>query len=277
MCYDAVEVNALKGICNFIPTENGARNIACYHFVYETNLQNLTQPFLKPYCIAYLAFRGEGTYMADGVRYRLSPGTLFFALPGQSHEILSEGGDFTYMYIAFGGEDAETLLQSFQVRRENAVFEGFTHLVDFWLSAIRRISAENAAALTESVLLYTLSFLGEDSAGKNRLNVPRFESILDYLHRNFADPEISIRKVADIFFYNEKYLSSLFLKNTGVKFTAYLTNLRMEHAVKRIRSGEVSVSRLAAECGFADPLYFSKVFRKHTGYTPSEYRKKRNT
>ena len=58
-----------------------------------------------------------------------------------------------------------------------------------------------------------------------------------------------------------------------MKFTAYLTNLRMEHAVKRIRDGDASVSRLAGECGFADPLYFSKVFKKHTGYTPSGYPK----
>jgi len=264
----------MKGICNIIPAEESKRDVIYYQFVYEGNLPNLTQPFLKPFCTAYLAFHGEGEYRADGVSYRLQPGTLFFALPNQSHEILAVGKELTYMYISFGGKDAEALLRNFQVRRENAVFEGLTHLVDFWLSAIRRMSGENAAVLTESVLLYTLSFLGKDSPGKNRLNVPRFESILDYLRRNFADPELTIRKVADIFFYHEKYLSSLFVRSTGVKFTEYLTALRMEQAVKRLQSEAVSVSQLAAECGYADPLYFSKVFKKHTGMTPTEYRKK---
>ena len=265
----------MKGICNLITPGESMRNLVFSHFVYEPNLRALKQPFLSPLCMAYLVFKGEAELRADGVRYSLLPGTLFFTFPYQSHEILAGNGECTYFYISFGGEDAERLLRSFNVRRENAVFDGFSQLIEFWLSAIRRISAENAAALTESVLLYSLSFLGEDSAGKNRVNVPRFESILDYLRRNFADAELSIRKVADIFFYNEKYLSSLFLKNTGVKFTAYLTNLRMEHAVKRIRDGDASVSQLASECGFADPLYFSKVFRKHTGYTPSGYPKEK--
>lgn len=261
----------MNGICNFISGQSRSSDILFYHFVLEANLQNLTQPLCKPGCIAYLAFRGEAVFRADGVEYALMPGTLFFTLPDQPHEILARDRDFAYLYISFGGRDAVPLLKRFGVCRENAVFGGFAHLIDFWFSAIRRIGTENAGVLTESVLLYTLSFLSDSGLGKDRTNVPRFESILDYVNRNFADPQLSVRRVADIFFYNEKYLSSLFLRNTGVRFTEYLTKLRMEHGVKLLKAGRMPVAQLAAECGFSDPLYFSKVFKKHTGYTPSEF------
>ena len=260
----------MKDICNIIPQQDSTHDLKFYHFVYEANLVSLVQPFLRSHLYAYLAFKGEATYKADGVSHHITPGTLFFAFPYQSHELIADK-DFTYLYISFGGDDAERLLKNFNIRRENAVFEGFEHLIDFWMSAIRRISPENAGTLTESVLLYTLSFINDDSAGKNRSNVPRFESILDYINRNFTDPELSISKVADIFFYNEKYLSSLFIKNTGVKFTDYLTKLRIDYAVNYISEHTVSVGDLAAACGFTDPLYFSKVFKKSTGYTPSKH------
>lgn len=260
----------LKDICNFIPQQDNARNLKFYHFVYEANLSTLAQPFFRTHIHAYLAFKGEAVFKADGTSHAVRPGTLFFSFPCQSHEIIADK-DFTYLYISFGGDDAVRLLSNFNVRRENAVFENFEHLLDFWMSAIRRINPENANTLTESVLLYTLSFINDDSAGKNRLNVPRFDSIIDYIHRNFIDPELSISKIADIFFYNEKYLSSLFIKNTGVKFTDYLTKLRIDYAVSLLEDKPMSVATLAEECGFSDPLYFSKVFKKHTGQTPSKY------
>lgn len=263
----------MKDICNTIPQQDHATHIKYYHFVYEANLPTLPQPFLRSHLIAYLAFKGEATFKTEGASYHITPGTLFFTFPYQSHEIIADK-EFTYLYISFGGDDAERLLKGFNIRRENAVFENFEHLIDFWMSAIRRISLENAGALTESVLLYTLSFMNDDSAGKSRQNVPRFESILDYINRNFTDPELSISKVADIFFYNEKYLSSLFIKNTGVKFTDYLTKLRIDYAINYIEDESLSVAALAAECGFSDPLYFSKVFKKYTGCTPSKYPRK---
>ena len=262
----------MKDICNTIPPQDRAQRIEYYHFVYEANLHTLAQPFLRPHLHAYLAFKGTATFKADGVSHRITPGTLFFTFPFQSHEFV-EDKDFTYLYITFGGEDALRLLRRFNIRPENAVFENFGHLIDFWMSAIRRISPENAVTLTESVLLYTLSFIHDNGAGQNRLNAPRFDSILEYIGRNFADPELSIGKIADMFFYNEKYLSSLFIKNTGVKFTDYLTKMRIDHAVDLITNDRLSVAALAAKCGFSDPMYFSKVFKKHTGYTPSKYPK----
>ena len=82
---------------------------------------------------------------------------------------------------------------------------------------------------------------------------------------------MSIRKVADIFFYSEKYLSSLFKKKTEMKFSQYLNNLRVQHAINLLKKGETNISLISSKCGFTDQFYFSKVFKKNTDKTPSEY------
>ena len=73
--------------------------------------------------------------------------------------------------------------------------------------------------------------------------------------------------------YNKKYLSALFVKNKNVKFKEYLNSLRINRALELIGDPDLSVSEISEKCGFSDPYYFSKVFKKITGLTPTEYRK----
>lgn len=261
----------MKTICNFIPPKNVAADIECFHFVYETNFRKLHQPFMHPNFYAHLAFVGSGILKTGNKEFALAPGTLFFTFPSQSFEI--DGDDnFTYFYISFNGAGVDELLKNFNISNENCVFQGFEHLLNFWISSVRRITHSNANTLTESVLLHSLSYINtsEEYSLKDR---DRFESIIEYINNNFTDPNISITKIADIFFYNKRYLSSLFTKRINVKFTDYLNNLRIQHAIKLIKDNSVSVSEIASKCGFSDPFYFTKVFKKFTDKTPTEFMK----
>ena len=76
----------------------------------------------------------------------------------------------------------------------------------------------------------------------------------------------------DVFFYTdtEKYLSYLFKKNMQIGFTQYVNNLRIQCALGLIGEGWQSVSEIAFASGYSDALYFSKVFRKKVGCTPSQ-------
>ncbi|MNJ80329.1 HTH-type transcriptional regulator YesS [compost metagenome] len=74
---------------------------------------------------------------------------------------------------------------------------------------------------------------------------------------------------------NADYLGKLFKKETGEKFSNYVVKLRMEKAIEEIeKTGDVKVFELAEKLGFGDnPQYFSQVFKKYTGHTPSEYKR----
>lgn len=262
----------MDAICNFLPQDPSNRDIEYLHFVYETDLRTLRQPFLRKNFCMHLAYKGEATLRVDGAEYLLTPGTLFITFPFQQFEIIDHG-NFTYLYISFGGVGAEKLLSQFEVKKERMVFESFSHITDFWMTSIRRINPGNILILTESVLLYTLSYINQfEQKVENGIN-PKFDEILQYIQNNFADPELSIGKLADIFCFNKKYLSALFAKNMPLKFTEYLTKIRIEHAIKLLEDDQISVAELASRCGFTDAFYFSKIFKKITGISPSKYQK----
>ncbi|MCE4047710.1 helix-turn-helix transcriptional regulator [Bacillus sp. Au-Bac7] len=77
---------------------------------------------------------------------------------------------------------------------------------------------------------------------------------------------------------NPDYLGKLFKQETGERFSAYLTKWRIEKAIAYItENDDVKMVTLADMIGFGDnPQYFSQVFKKYTGYTPSDYRKAQN-
>lgn len=76
-----------------------------------------------------------------------------------------------------------------------------------------------------------------------------------------------------MFFYNPKYFSGLFKKNVGVGLSEYLRALRVRRARDLFSGGIRSVNEVSFLCGYGDPLYFSKVFKRETGKSPVAYLK----
>lgn len=262
----------MRDICNFIPPTESGGNITYYHFVYETGLKNLRQPFLHQFYRVLLVTRGKATLRCLGKDAPIEVGTLFFIFPNTPYEILTDD-PFTYLYIDFDGSRVERIFSDLGIAQSASIFRNFGHLCSFWLSAVKLVNYENANTLTESVLLYSLSFISKNGQSTELKDTERFDAALEYIGNNYADPSLSINKIAGLFFYNEKYFSALFRKKTGEKFTDYLNGLRIDHAVRLIERGEGSISLLAEASGFNDPFYFSKVFKRFIGQTPTEYKK----
>ncbi|GGE02658.1 response regulator transcription factor [Paenibacillus nasutitermitis] len=95
--------------------------------------------------------------------------------------------------------------------------------------------------------------------------------IVQYVNGNFRE-HLSIQNISKRFFMHPNYLSFLFKKEMQVNFTKYLTDIRMDHACKLLRSTALSVGEIAEQSGYGDYFYFAKIFKKHTGVTPTEYR-----
>lgn len=265
----------MEDICNFIPPKNHISDLEFLHFVYETNIKKLRQPLIHLNYYINIVFKGTAVLKFDNKKCQLKSGDMFFTFPNQKF-IIDADNNFTFLYISFNGDGALPLLESFDISKENCIFNNFDNVIPFWISAVRRINQSNANVLTESVLMYTLSFVDKLNFNIKDSRKDKFESILDYINHNYSSNDMSIKKVADIFFYNKKYLSSLFRKKTGIKFSQYLINLRIQYAMKLLKTGETNISLISKKCGFTDPFYFSKVFKKSTNKTPSEYIKSIN-
>jgi Response regulator containing CheY-like receiver domain and AraC-type DNA-binding domain len=103
------------------------------------------------------------------------------------------------------------------------------------------------------------------------------EKAIQYINENLSDPTLSLKWIAENhLFMNVDYLSKQFVKQTGYKFSYYLTNARIEKAKLLLQGGDAEKIYLVAEqvgCG-NNPQYFSQIFKKHTGITPTAYIKK---
>ena len=72
---------------------------------------------------------------------------------------------------------------------------------------------------------------------------------------------------------SQSHFSTVFAQETGLTFTQYLTALRIGKAKELLEATEMRSSQIAIEVGYNDAHYFSYLFKKNTGLTPSEYRK----
>jgi two-component system, response regulator YesN len=95
---------------------------------------------------------------------------------------------------------------------------------------------------------------------------------LDYIKSNY-DKNISLGDAAGNVQISKSYLSLLFKQETGINFSNYLTNYRIEKSKKLLLRSNYKIYELAEKVGFDNPYYFSKVFKEVTGSSCKEYRK----
>ena len=260
-----------KSICCFMNAKSDDTTIKAVRFVYETECHTLKQPFVHPIYVLHIVTKGSAVLRMGEREYTLKRGSVFFAFPAYLY-YLEHSEDFEYIYISFMGGGATSFLSKCNISPENPVFDDYGFLCSMFESSIRRITPTNSNLLTESVLYYAFSYFcksddGEDTE-KNAGTI--FESIVNYVDHHFRESDMSLGRLANVFSYSEKYLSSLFKKNMKVGFITYLNSLRVQYASELISKGELSISEIAKACGYSDYSYFSRVFKKNTGKSPSE-------
>lgn len=102
------------------------------------------------------------------------------------------------------------------------------------------------------------------------------EQAIDFIRNHYSDPQISISRVAAELDISESYLSRVFKKETDYTFNAYLTNYRIHVALRLLKDYRVKVYEVAQQVGYLDTTYFSTLFKKYTGLTPSDYQDRCN-
>lgn len=100
-----------------------------------------------------------------------------------------------------------------------------------------------------------------------------FERITTYIHENYYQ-SLSITSLAEQYNVNRNRLSYIFRKHAGMGPAEYLLDYRINMAQKMLFTSEVPVQQIAETVGITDPFYFSRVFKKQFGISPTEYRDK---
>lgn len=95
---------------------------------------------------------------------------------------------------------------------------------------------------------------------------------LKYADANFARSDFNISALASELNISISHLSTIFKQSTGGNLSSYITSLRINRSKELLADGRHPISDIASLSGYEDPKYFAKLFKKKTGYAPSEYR-----
>lgn len=95
----------------------------------------------------------------------------------------------------------------------------------------------------------------------------------DSILENCYNSNLNIEKILEEYEISEVHFRRLFKKMYGSSPIKFVQNIRINKAKQLLIDENVSINKIALECGYDDPFYFSRIFKKVTGVTPSEYRK----
>lgn len=133
-------------------------------------------------------------------------------------------------------------------------------------------------ALRANIELLTLNVLQEHKQDERRKTAPEkkysplAQSTLLYLKNHFKENP-SLQQIADAQNYSVPHVCRVFKQNYNESIVNYLTKLKIDEAVKLIEQNNMSLREISDYLGFDNVAYFTRIFKKHTGTTPSAYRK----
>jgi len=238
-------------------------------------------------CLHYRFYLGDGSIITKSDIQRTDPG---------SHRSIYYDEEPICMHVKLGDwayveGELQTFFQLLADSRMNTMLLR-SYVIPLYISIVRQSPPEEINSYMSEIVrfeeLTTLrsieQFListAEQICMKNyKFHTTKHSGIIQkmisVIQEQLSNPDLSLNWVAsEILYMNADYLGKLFKKETGEKFSNYVVRLRMEQAIAEIEAtGDVKVFELAEKLGFGDnPQYFSQVFKKYTGFTPSEYKR----
>lgn len=154
--------------------------------------------------------------------------------------------------------------------------ERYTIPIDSLREVYSELSAECPLKEDVDTLIMPLCSMLElaylKNQGKSGGEEETIDGIIRYVKQHHTQ-NITLEDVCERFFCSRSFIGHNFKNKTGKSFREYLTEMRLEDAVELLRYSKLNVTEIALSVGFGDSAYFSNVFKRRYGVSPSEYRK----
>ena len=158
---------------------------------------------------------------------------------------------------------------------KKAFFEGAVkYAIGYRRNYIHELQAcAGMEAMKKWFLDKTSEICSNMESAREKEAVSIIEKAKSYIRDNYKK-DISLDEVSREVDISPYYFSKLFKQETGGNFIEYLTGVRLRNARELLKDSELSIKEICAESGYSDPNYFSRIFKKYEGVTPSEFRER---
>lgn len=225
--------------------------------------------FLLMQCVS-----GEGVIDINGESLKVNPNDVFIWEPNKAQSYLNIGDEgWCVNWLGFSCEELPFCLNN-----------GFIK-VDYFPKSVGRVRLNTIKQLLEEetlssyirasgevyLLLCELAIYINGSISKDDSFDLGF--IIEFMKQNLHK-QISLKELSQMFNISQSYICKLFNKQYQITPIQYLIELKLNRAkILLVTNPDLKVYKVAEMCGYEDQVYFSRVFKKYIGQTPSEYRK----
>ena len=137
---------------------------------------------------------------------------------------------------------------------------------------VKMMKLEEVLPISRQMLEQAISF--RDRQGSNRYGTV-IRKAKAFIAEHYGDSNVTLHDVADHVALSNNHFCTVFSQEMGVTFTEYLTGVRMSKAKEMLTSTAMRTSDVAYAVGYNDPHYFSYLFKKHTGLSPRDFRRRK--
>jgi len=240
---------------------------------------------------------GEGEIEFENVSYKLFPDTVILFKACTEYEWKSNGIEYYSVNFDYS-QNFSHIKRTFhpfssQVFDQNSAFDcGY---IDDYTELNNPIVIYNAAILKQQIknIIYESVLSDKYSPNSTSLmmsqtvidilrihneegisthsNTKKIKQIIEYIHSNYSH-NITNQTIADYFGYNASYIGRFFKQSTGQTLHSYILDFRLQIAMELLTNQNIPIGEIYKQIGFTDFYHFSKIFKKKTGKTPSQYR-----
>ena len=237
----------------------------------------------KDYQLLYIA-SGKAHFYFNGIHTVVNEGNMILYRPDEEQCYYYYAPDKTEVYwVHFTGRHVDSILEYYQLPETGNLFYTGTSADYQWmyrqmiqeLQLCRQNYEELVSLLLRQIFIMINRHITEDKkVGSNIYN--EIERATHYFNENY-NKDINIDEYAASRHMSTCWFIRSFRQVAKVTPMQYILSLRMANAQNLLETTDYNISEVAAAVGYDNALYFSRLFHKHMGVSPTEYRKKRNS
>lgn len=234
------------------------------------------KPAMRETYVIFLVTAGKGIFVIDGVKYPVKGGNSVMLFPFSSIKIAAYPNNiFEYKWVEIKGFEIAVMISRTNFSKNRPVapelpVDNFFQYFDVSDSSTETVYS---ACRTNGKVLILLSYYLQYYPSQKSTETNYVMQARDYIDRNFREVDCTVKSVAEKIQIDRTYLYRLFKEETGMSVIEYINWCRIRRACTMLSNTSAQIKDVALSVGFSDQLYFSKVFKKINGITPTEYRK----
>lgn len=224
--------------------------------------------------------------MMERKRHSFKAGMLFYISPDVKHSIEIDAEDplcflsvhFNYAKVSMNEEkwgisgDVDSLhLQAVSELKDYYLVEDiFGKMIQSWNTKLPGYEFVTKTLLQQLIIAIAQN---TQKQSRNYATSLKVEKIINYMHQKINE-KVNLSELSDLVQLSPAYLSRAFKEITGYSIIEFFNKMKIDKAKELILEGNIKIKAVAQTLGFTDEFYFSRIFKRMTGISPSEFQSK---